>query len=225
MNRPLVQDPQGFQRTALPGDLMVTNEIVPAANNGTAVTLTGALIGAGIYLSSAGSAPTITLDSAANIVAALSPSFNYNPNASVAGGTPVYAGIPANTSIRLRYIQSTAFAATIAATANTGVTVNRGSVAASTSRDFLITFNNGTPAQTYAAASTSGSAVLTGLNQQQLATLSVGMIVTNAALNLQGQTIISINLAAGSVTMSGNANATASATALTFSPVITVDGL
>lgn len=223
--RQIVLDPQGLQRNTFNGDIVVTGESVPATNAGTAVTLTGQLLGLGIYLSSAASAPTLTLDSAANIVAALAPQFGYNQNAALQAGTPNYQAIPNGTAFRFRYIQNSAFAATIAATANTGVTVNRGTVAASSSRDFLITVNNGTPVQTYAVNSTSGSAVLSGLTQAQLYTLSVGMIVTNAALNLQGQTIAAINLAAGTITMSGNANATATGTALTFSPVVTVDGL
>lgn len=223
--RPIVLDPQGLQRNAFPGDLLATGETVPAANAGTAVTLTGQLLAAGIFLSSAASAPTLTLDTAANIVAALAPQFGYNQNAAVPAGTPNYQAIPNGTTFRLRYIQSTAFAATIQATANTGVTVNRGTVAASTSRDFLVTVNNGFPVQTYAANSTNASAILTGFSQAQLQTLSIGMVVTNAALGLQGATITSVNMAAGTVTMSANANATALGTALTFSPVITIDGL
>jgi hypothetical protein len=225
ISRAAIFDPQGMTRIQFPGDIICTNESVPAANSGTAVTLTGALLGLGVYLSSAGSAPTITLDTAANIVSSLAPQFGYNQNAAAPGGTPNYTAISSGTSFRLRYIQSTAFVATVAATANTGVTVNRGSVAASTSRDFLVTFNNGMPAQTFAVNSTNASATLTGLTQAQLSLLSIGMIVTNAALGLQGQTITSINIAGGSITMSGTANATATGTALTFSPVITIDGL
>lgn len=223
--RSAVYDPQGLARIAYAGDLVATNESVPATNTGTAVTLTGALLALGMYLGSPASASTLTLDSAANIVASLAPQFGYNQNASLPAGTPTYQAIPNGTSFRFKIIQSTANGATVAATANTGVTVNRGSVAASSSRDFLITIVNGTPVQTVNVNSTSGSATLGGFSQAQLAALSIGMIVTNSALNLQGQTITSINTAAGTVTMSGNANATATGTALTFSPVIVVDGL
>jgi len=225
LTRPQVFDPQGMSRNLFSGDLIATMESVPATNANTAVTLTGALLALGMYLSSGGAAVTLTLDTAANIVASLAPQFGFNQNAALPGGTPNYAAIPNGTSFRFRIIISTAFAVTVAATANTGVTINRGSVAASSSRDFLVTFNNGTPAQTYAVNSTNASATLSGLSQAQLATLSVGMVVTNAALGLQGATIQSINFNAGTVTMSGNANATAIGTALTFSPVITVDGL
>ena len=224
--RSAVYDSQSLQRFQTPGDIVCTNEAVPTANAGTAVTLTAPLLAAGLYLSSAGSAPTLTLDSAANIIAGLVPFYAYNQNASVPGGTSVYGAIQNGTSFRYRIIMSTAFAATVAATANTGVTVNRGTVAASTSRDFLITINNGTPVQTFLATTTNASAVVGGLTQAQLSQLSVGMIVTNAVANLQGQTITLINQNAGTVTLSGNANATnTTPVAITFSPVVTVDGL
>jgi len=225
INRPVVMDPAGLARPAQLGDILVTNDVVPAANANTAVTLTGQLLGLGIFLSSAASAPTLTFDSAANIIAALATQYGFNQNAQSVNGTTIYNSIQPGTTFRVKIIMSTAYAATIAATANTGVTVNRGTVAASSSKDFLITINNGTPVQTFAPASTNASAILTGFSQVQLAQLSVGMVVTNSALGLQGATITSINLAAGSVTMSTTANATATATSLTFSPVITVDGL
>lgn len=224
--RAAVFDPQGLQRVGYQGDILATMESVPAAVTSTAVTLTGANLAAAIYLGNPSGAATYTLDSAANIIAALAPFFGYNQNAAVPGGTPNYQRIQDGTSFRFRIINANGTnAITVAATANTGVTVNRGSVPVSTSKDFLITINDGTPVQTFAVNSTSGSAVLSGLTQAQLVLLDVGMVVTNAALNLQGQTITSININAGTVTMSGNANATATGTALTFSPVITVDGL
>jgi hypothetical protein len=225
ITRPIVYDPQGLMRNLFSGDIVATMESVPATNTGTALTLTGALLAQGIFLSSAGSAPTLTVDTAANLIASLAPQFGYNQNASVPGGTPNYQAISNGTAFRFRYIQNSAFLGTIAATANTGITVNRGTIAASTSRDFLITVNVGMPVQTYAVNSTNATAVLTGLSAAQIATLANGMIVTNAVLGLQGQTIISINYAAGSVTMSGNANATAIGSAVTFSPVVTIDGL
>lgn len=223
--RPMLQESAGLSRTIYPGDLLVVGERVPATNAGTAVTLTGALLSQGIYLSSGAGAVTLTLDSAANIVAALANFFGYNPNAALPAGTLQYQAIPPGTAFRFKVIISTANAVTVAATANTGVTVNRGSVAASSSRDFLVTFTNGTLAQAFAVNSTNASAVLSGLTAEQLSKLSVGMVVTNAALNLQAQTIISINLAAGTVTMSGNANATTVGTLLNFSPTLVVDGL
>jgi len=203
-----------LQRQMAAGDILAGGEVVPATDAGTTKTVTGANLLAGIILRSGAAAMTDTLDSAANIVAALVGAVNA-PN-----------GVQPGTTFRVRWITSTANAITVQATANTGVTVNRGTVAASTSRDFLVTVANGTPAQSFGVLTTSGSAVLTGFTAAQLALLTVGMVVTNAVANLQGTTIISINFAAGSVTMSGNANATnTTPVAISFSPVIVVDGL
>lgn len=202
-----------LQRQISAGDLLAGGEVVPATDANAAKTITGANLLGGIILRSAGGAMTDTLDSAANIIAALVGAVNGN-------------AIQPGTTFRVRWVVATAFAVTVAATANTGVTVNRGSVAASSSRDFLVTVVNGTPVQSFGVLTTNTSAVLTGFTSDQLKSLSVGMVVTNAVAGLQGTTITSINYAAGSVTMSGNANATnTTPVAVTFSPVITVDGI
>jgi hypothetical protein len=220
-----VADPSGGMRIALPGDLVVTNEIVPAGLTATPVTVTGPILANGIILASPTAAATYTFDTAANIIAALSAQYGYNPNAQVPGGTLVYQGISPATSFRVAIVVSTAFAVTLTATANTGVTVNRGTIAASSTKDVLITVRNGTPAQTVAGNTTNASAVVSGFTSDQLSRLSIGMVVTNAVANLQGQTIISINQNAGTVTMSANANATAVGSAINFSPVIVADVL
>lgn len=221
----VVQDFGGLERNALTGDLICSNESVPASNVNNAVTVTAPLLANPLFLAAPTAAATYTMDTAANLVAGLAPFYNYNPNALVAAGTVVSATIPAGTAFRWRVICSTAFAITVAATANTGVIVNRGSVAASTTRDFLVTVRNGSPAQVFAGNTTNASAVVSGFTQDQLSKLSVGMIVTNAVANLQGQTIIAINLNAGTITMSANANATAVGSAINFSPVVVVDGI
>jgi hypothetical protein len=225
ITRPVVYDPQGLMRNAFNGDIVTTNEIVPALNATAGVTLTGALLGLTLYMSSGAGAVTLTLDTAANIIASLAPQFGYNQNASAPAGTANYAAIQPGTAWRFKVVATTANAVTIVSTANTGTVVNRGVTAASTSRDFLVTINNGTPAQSITVNSTNASNQLTGMSQSQLSTLSVGMIVTNAVLGLQGATIIGINIAAGSLTMSTTANATAVGTVVNFSPLVTIDGL
>jgi len=119
---------------------------------------------------------------------------------------------------------TTSDVATLTATAHTGMTVTSGIVNTASVKDFLVTVTNGTPAQTYNVASTSGSAVLTGLTGAQTATLSVGMVVTTSALGLQDATIISVQPGTG-VTMSTTANATATSTSLQFSPTMTFVGI
>ena len=204
----------GMQRQIQPGDILAGAEFVAAATTGTAVTVTAALLLQGNMLRNPGGAATDTIDTAANIIAGLQSGIGYT-------------SIQPGTTFRVRWININGTnAVTVAATANTGVTVNRGTVALNTAKDFIVTVVNGTPAQTYQALTTSGSAVVSGLTAVQCAALSPGMVVTNAVANLQGTTIIAVNPNAGTVTMSGNANATnTSPVAVSFSPVITLDGL
>ena len=211
--KPTVFD--GFtQRQVGVGDTFALSEVIPATDStATNLTITGQMLLGGIILRNPGGVSNENIDTAANIIAALTRGL---------GISAVEPGL----SWRVRWLLTTAFALTVQATANTGVTVTRGTVAASTTKDFLVTVVNGTPAQTFQGTTTNGSAVVGGLTQAQLALLSVGMIVTNAVANLQGTTIIAINLAAGTVTMSGNANATnTTPVTIAFSPVVKVEGL
>lgn len=212
LSKSVIYDGQ-LQRQVQQGDVVCASQVVPATNATQNITVTAAMLLNQYLLRSNGAAMADTLDTAANLVAGL--------NASANGGQ-----VQNGTTFVVRWIVTTAFAVTVQATANTGVTVNRGTVAASTAKDFLVTVVNSTPAQTYAGTTTNASAVV-GLTSAQAATLSVGMIVTNAVAGLQGTTIIAINISSGQVTMSGNANATNAApgVAISFSPVVTLDGL
>ena len=202
-----------IQRQLQSGDLLAAGEVIPATSATAAVTLTGALLSLGNYLANPAAPITWTLDTAANIINAIS------------GGLGI-GTIQPGTTFRWRAIITTAQTGTVVATANTGIVVNRGALASNTAKEFLVTINNGTPVQTLASMTTNASAIVTGFAPTDLAKLSVGMIVTNVVNGLQGATIIGINIAAGSVTMSGNANATsATPVAITFSPLITLDGL
>ena len=212
--KPTVYD-GAIQRQMLPGDLLAAGEQIRANDASNALTITAAIMAQGNLIRTPTAAATDTIDTAANIIAGLMAGLGVS-------------GIPNGTTFRMKWINlaGTTFTITVAATANTGVTVNRGTVAVTSAKDFLVTVNNGTPAQTYQMNTTNASAVVTGLTQTQAATLTPGMVVTNAVNGLQGQTILAVNISAGSVTLSGNANATSSTpVAVSFSPVITVDGL
>lgn len=153
------------------------------------------------------------IDSAANIVAGFQP-----PNGNITPGTNFF----------FKFVNISANALTVqAAAANTGITVVRGNVPANSSKDYLVTFVSTAPVQTFACTTTNASAVLGGLTAAQCALLQPGMVVTNAVANQQGNTIIGINPQAGTVTMSGNSNATngAPGVAVTFSPTITFTGM
>lgn len=210
--KPTVYD-GSLQRQVFPGDIVAGGELIPATDSGTTKSITAAVLAYGYILRNPGAAGTDTIDTAANLIAGLQAGL----------GT---SGIPNGTTFKVRWIVTTANAVTVQATANTGVTVNRGTVAASTAKDFLVTINNGTPAQTFQMNTTNASAVVTGLSAAQAALLTPGMIVTNAVNGLQGTTILAVNASAGSVTLSGNANATSTTpVAVSFSPVVTLDGL
>lgn len=194
------------------GDTQAVGTVIPATNStATNLTITAAMLQASIILRNPAGVSNENIDTAANLVAGLSAGLGSN-------------GIPHGTAFVCRWIVTTANALTVQATANTGVTVTRGTVAATSAKDFLVTVVNGTPAQILAATTTNASANITGLTEAQCALLSIGMIVTNAVANLQGQTIIAIDPRKGQVTMSGNANATGSVS-ISFSPVVTVEGL
>lgn len=195
------------------GDVLCAAEQLPATSASAAVTVTGQLLANTLIQSNEGAPAAYTVDTAANIILALQNIANI-------------ANIQNGTSWRLRHLNTTAFAVTYAATANTGVTVTLGVVNASSVKDFLVTIVNATPAQTFACTTVNANAVLSGLTQSQCAQLSPGMVVTNAVAGLQGTTILAVNATAGTVTMSGNANATnAVAVAVSFSPVVTLQGL
>jgi hypothetical protein len=201
-----------MQRQIMRGDTLCASEVIPATNNSNALTITAAMLGGSFIARNPSAAAADTIDTAANIINAL--------NGGI-GNQSVQAG----SSFRVRWLVSTAFATTVAAQANSGVTVTNGAIAASSWKDFLVTVVNPTPQQTIPANTTNGSAVVTGMNLQQTSLLSVGMVVTNAVNGLQGATITGVQAGVG-VTLSANANATSTfPVALTFSPTITVQGI
>lgn len=212
MVKPTVYDGP-MQRQVQQGDTVCAAEVIPATSASAALTVTGQMLSQPFIQSSEGAPAAYTVDTAANIILALGLGLGL-------------LSIQNGTTWRLRHINTTAFAVTYAATANTGVTVTSGVVNASSVKDFLVTVVNGSAVQTYAATTTNASPTIGGMTAAQLALLSPGMIVTSASAGQQGTTILSINMPAGTVTLSGNANATnAVPIAYTFSPVVTVQGI
>lgn len=212
---PLVYD-GGLQRRFALGDILAGAEpAIPATDTtNTALAYTPAmLLNSSVYVRNPAGVSTDTFPSADILIAAIS------------GGMGA-VGVTQGLSFRWRVINLSANLLTGAVTANTGATMVRGNVLASSTKDFLIQVTNGTPLLSAINITTvNASAVTTGWTATQLAAISVGQIVTNAVANLQGTTIISINTAAGSVTFSGNANASASTNTITVSPTYTITGL
>lgn len=210
---PVVYDGQ-LQRKLMPGDLVGAFEPALPATDTTNTTLavTAAMILAGTYVRNPAGVSTDTYPTADALITALLTAYQTTD-------------LPPGLTFRWRVINLSANLITGAVTANTGATMVRGNIAASTTKEFQIRITNSTPQQTVLAiGSTSGSAVLTGFSDAQIQALSVGMICLTATANLQGQTIIGINRGNNTVTMSGNANATQSQT-IVFSPSYTITGL
>lgn len=210
--KPIVYD-GGLQRQVTIGDVVGGAEIIPATLTANALTVTGAILSNGIVQRTTSAAGIATIDTAANIIAALS------------GGLNV-SSIQNGSTFRVRWMQTAAFTDTLTA-ANTGVTVTNGIVNASSVKDFLVTVVNGSPAKSTvnSLVTTNASAVVTGFNAADISAITPGMVVTNAVAGLQASTVLGVNLTNNSVTLSGNANASLTGQALTFSPVIAIAGI
>ncbi len=212
----------GMQRTIETGDVMSTSEpTIPATDTtNTTLSYTAAnLLSSSVYVRNPAGVSTDTFPTADALVTALA-----NINGVV--------GIPAGFSFRWSLVNLSANVITTAVTANTGATLVRGTVAAGAAgsaagtKTFLIQVTNGTPLNICTnISSTNANAVLTGFTDAQIKALSIGQVVTNVIAGQQGNTIIGINAASNSVTMSGNSNTTATGQSFTFSPTYTVTGL
>lgn len=213
--KPVIYDGQ-LQRVMQQGDVSA-NEIKPGATDttNTNLTITALMLLNRYVVRNPAGVSNENIDTAANLVLGF---------AAASSGGQVQNG----TSFRARWINLSANALTLVATANTGLTLVRGAVAASAAKDFVITVTNGTPPAVFACTTTNASAVL-GCTAAQAASVSVGMVVTNVVTGQQGQTIIGININGNSstITLSGNANATTAAPGISFnfSPTVAIDGL
>ena len=212
---PLVMD--GFAERKLQlGDLLCQFDPLPPATDTTNTTLAvtaASMVNNPVYVRNPAGVSTDTYPTADALISLLLQGLGLN------------RGLPPGLTFRWRVINLSANLITGAVTAHTGATMVRGNIPASTTKDFQIAITNGTPLRTVVnIASTSGSAILTGFANADIKALSIGMVVTNAVVNVQDQTIIGINAQNNSVTLSGNANATGF-NSFTFSPTYTITGL
>jgi hypothetical protein len=214
--RPIVVD-NLMQRAVSPGDVLIGGEQINSLTTVGAGTITGAMLVSGILNRTGPTAGyTDTTDSAQNIINSIL------ANTYIATGANTPLGVPTGTTFRLSYINSVAFAMTLAA--GTGVTLGANvNVSASSVKDYLVTVTNGTPTQVYAATTTNGSAVITGLNASQTQNLSVGQAVTGTGI-AANSVIVSVQPGVG-VTLNNNATASGTLVALTFSPTVRIDSL
>lgn len=204
-----------LQRRQSDGDLDANYDPIPPATDTTNTTLAvtpAMILNNPVFVRTPAGVSTDTYPTADSLVAAMLAGLNGN-------------GIPRNLAFKWRVINLSANLITGAVTANTGATMTRGNIAASTTKDFQIKITNGTPLRIVNnVVSANASALLTGFSLDDIRNLSLGMVVQNAVVNLQGQTIIGIDVGAKTVTMSGNANG-AGPSNITFSPTYTITGL
>lgn len=202
----------GQARDLNPGDLYVEgmNASVATDTTNTNLTITAAMLLAGLLVRNPAGVSNENYDTAANIVAAMG------------SGVAIAPG----TQFKYRVVNLSANLLTGVFAANTGLVGVRGNVLASTTKDFMCTITNGTPAVGCVGTTVNASPVIT-VGVAVAATITPGMIVTNAAAGTQGFLVLGVNIAAGTVTLNGNATSTNTAPGITFqfSPVVTITGL
>lgn len=210
------------------GDVAGLGEVISTLTTVGAGTILGAAFATGILRRTGPTAGyTDTTDSATNILAAL------------AGGLP-QGILQAGTTWRFRYINTVAFAMTFAA--GTGVVAGIGTlnVAASLTRDYLLTVLSTQVPVTLQSNTTNTSAVVTFVLPPGVSGFKIGPdplavnIQTGASVSgtgiSAGTTVIGITVSQAGltgVTLSANATATsvAGGTPLTFGPTIKMDSL
>lgn len=95
---------------------------------------------------------------------------------------------------------------------------------ASNVREYMVTIKAVKPTRVVAAASTNASPILTGLSDADVKNVEPGMVVAGTGMPASG-TIIAVNVDNNTITLSGNATATASLVAVTCDPAATLEGV
>ena len=211
------------ERQIAQGDVMGGAETFAALTTVGAGTLTAALLASSLLTRTGPTgAFTDTTDTSANIINQILPN-SFVGTGSTLGGVSSSGGVQNGTTWRLRYVNTVAYAMTLAA--GTGVTLGTNpNVNASSVKDYLIQVTNGTP-QFIASncSTTSGSAVISGMTQTQTNQVTVGQLVSGSGIPAS-TTVIGITPGSG-VTLSNNATATATGVVLTFNPTVTITGI
>lgn len=209
LSKAIIRD-NGLFRTISQGDLVGAAEGVGSALATVgAGTLTAALLVTN-FLTRTGptGAYTDTTDTATNIIAALNGS----------------NGVQIGDSYRFKFINTVAFAMTLAG--GTGVTLVGGNTAvnASSVKDYLVRITNATPAATIVAGNIDGTtAIITGLSLAATSAVSVGQGVTGTGI--AANSVITGIVPGVSITLNNNTTAAGTNVALTTNPTVTITGL
>lgn len=221
------------ERQIMPGDLLLSGEVISTIATAGSGTLTAAAIATGIIKRTGpAGAFTDTTDTAANIIAALS------------GNNPAADVVPGST-FRLRYMNTVALAMTLAN--GQGVVSGAGTlnVAASVIRDYLLTILNASPPQTLLATFLTASPLVLftlppgmtafpiGPNPQSLnITPGMGVVDNTTGGSISAATtVVGITQGQGGITgvtlnqNTAGASAASPGDSLTFFPRVQIDSL
>lgn len=217
--------PQGMYpaRQAGPGDLLAAGESIATLALDSNQTLTAAMIAAGIISRSGMSAGrTDTTDTADNVLNALCGN-DVDRNALAPGNT-----------FRFEYRQSVAFATTWAHGRGWIAGTGGLDVAASTIKTFMVEILNATRETSQTCSTTGANAIITLLTPIAMGLVTPGMLVSGTGITAGsrvigvtiGDTVNRINTdKIVAITIDQNTASAQAGTALTFSPVLRINGL
>ncbi|CAN5950698.1 unnamed protein product [Sphagnum jensenii] len=228
--RPLVNNGSPTAQLLQPGDTLIGSDVPLSISSTTGTTIAATSLLGGVLVRNGSTSAnfTDTLDTAANILLALS-----------GGNDNNQAVVTAGSSFQLRLINTTGYTETVAA--GTGVTLNSGAssggtftIATNGWRDLLFVVNSTQPTYALQSTTTSASTSVTFVLAPNQVALPIGP--SAYAVNLQnGAAVTGTGIASGTtvagitqgqggvtgVTLSGTATATGTV-ALTFGPSVAV---
>lgn len=204
------------------------------------VTLTAEQVASGDYerTGAAGGGIADTLPTAAQLVATLAGNKNLvTPPGNELWGLQPFKNVPLEwpgapfsvigpgSTFRRIVRNNTGQVITMTAPATSGVlTSGTMTIAASKWREFLFIIGASAVAATLSATTTNANAVLTNIDLNLIAQLIPGMSIYGTGI-AAGAIVRSVNLDAGTVTMSANATASGSMIGVAFTPTITIQNL
>lgn len=206
------------------------NPIVTVDNTGGNVTLTGAQVAGQDLLFSGGVAPTNTLPTADQLIAALKGALNvlappsnspYGPNVAPEPEWPANLGtLEPGSTFRRIFRNANSGTATLAAPATSGVTISgTATIATSIWREYVVRIKSSAPTVTIGGTTTSGTKDLTNLDKALVKRVQVGMSVYGTGIGASA-IVDAVNYDAGSVHVTVNSTATANNIGITFTPTV-----
>lgn len=186
--------------------------------------LVGAAEGAGSALATVGAGTLLAALLVTNILTRTGPTAGYTDTTDTSANiiAALGSGVQAGDTFRFKYINTVAFAMTLAA--GTGVTLGiNPNTAASSVKEYLVRVTNATPTATVVGNLDGTTAVITGLDFSETSLLSIGQVVSGTGIT-GGTTIIGI-VPGVSITLSAVTTAAGNNIAITAIPTVSITSL